>query len=62
MLGNPSARLDSGALSKEAWCIRAFDLMDFVLSPFAHYETISKEAMENWARVFNQVAADLAGP
>ena len=34
--------------------------MDFVLSPFAHYETIAKEAMEDWSRVFNQAATYLA--
>ena len=32
MLGNPSVRLDSGALPKEGFCIRGFDLMDFVLA------------------------------
>ena len=35
--------------------------MDFVLSSFAHHETAPKEAMEDWARAFNQVATDLAG-
>ena len=50
MLGDPSARLDRGAFPKEAFCIRAFGLMEFALSPFAHYETIPKEAMEDWAR------------
>ena len=60
MIGDPSARLDSGALPKEACCIRAFDLMDFVLSSLAHYEITPKEEIENWARVFNQVTTDLA--
>ena len=53
-------RLDSGALPKEAGCIRAFDLMGFVLSPFAHYETTPKKAMEDRTRAFNQATADLA--
>ena len=58
MPGDPSVRLDSGALPKEPFFIRAFDLMDFVLSPFANSETTSKEAMEEWARSFHQVATD----
>ena len=60
VLGNSGVRQDSGALPKTACCIRAFGIMDFVLLPFAHYETISKEAMEDWARVLNQAATDLA--
>ena len=48
-------------MPKEAFCIRVFDFLDFALSPFAHYETIPKEAMEDWARAFNQVATDLDG-
>ena len=34
--------------------------MDFVLSPLANHGTIPKEAMVDWARVFNQVATNLA--
>ena len=60
VFGDPGVRLDSDALPKEVCCIRASNLMDFVLSPFAHYETTPKEAMENCARVFNQAATDLA--
>ena len=60
MLGDPDVRLDSGALPKEACCIRVFDLTDLVLSSFAHHETTPKEAMEDRARAFNQVATDLA--
>ena len=40
-------RLDSGLLPKEAYCIRAFDLMDFALSLFVHHGAIPKEAMED---------------
>ena len=53
-------RLDSCVLPKEACCIRALDPMDFVLSLFAHHETIPKEIKEDWARALNQVANDLA--
>ena len=59
MPGDTSLRLDSGALPKEV-CIRAFNLMDFALSRFEHYEAISKEAIKDWARALNQVATDLA--
>ena len=39
--------------------MRAFDLTDLAHSQFEHYETTPKETMEDWARAFNQVAADL---
>ena len=47
MPGDPSARLASGALPKDVYCIRAFDLTDPAPSPFVHYEIIPKEALED---------------
>ena len=48
-----------GDLPNELNCVDAFDLTDFVLSPFYHPESIPKDCMELWARVFARVSQGL---
>ena len=59
---------ERGDLPNGLNCVDAFDLTDFVLSPFYHPESIPKDCMELWARVFARVsqglidALDYSGP
>ena len=45
--------------SNDLNCVDAFDLTDFVLSPFYHPESIPRDCMELWARAFARASQEL---
>jgi len=59
---------EHGDLPNELDCAEAYDLTDFVLSSFHHPESIPKDCIELWARLFARVsqglidALDYSGP
>ena len=52
---------EHGDLPIKRNCVNAFDLTDFVLSPFCPPESIPKDCIELWAREFARVSQGLIG-
>ena len=57
--GDSSLYQADGSLPDTYACVHVFDLEDFNLSPFNHPETVPKQCMELWAKVFGRATQAL---
>jgi len=54
-----SVRNEDGSPPFSSLCINAFDMDDFFISPFHHFETFDDELTELWARVYSRIVREL---
>ena len=57
-----SVRNEDGSLPSSSLCINAFDMDDFFISPFHHFETFDDELIELWAKVYSRIVRELILP